>query len=458
MDDPNKELDLHRKASYLPDIHRLLPQAPDAERGVLSSFMLAPSQIGGICVEKGISEDHFHIPAHATIYELLRELYLANEPIDFITVTQILRDRGQLDRVGGAAFITELFTFLPTAANAGYYIEILQEKFTLRGIVMVCTEYAARAYDEQDDVAGLLAKAQGAIMALSREKQVENVPFQTVVMEAVQSIENGDEAKADVLSGIHTLDSIVKMRNGNLIVIGGAAKRGKTTLGGTIVANAAVHQRKRVAVFGLEMMNIEMAKRLIATEGYVNVSAIGNDPTPEEFDRVVKAATSLIHSDIEAIDDISDWQSLATRARKLHLKRPLNLIMVDYLQLIEWAGEKSRNDTEEAVINKVGRGCKNLATELGCVIIALSQLNENGSLRGSRSIGMHANAVIAVEEPESGGRVIRVVGQRNGQSNQVAPALWLPQFTRFDNLPSEPVQEQPELVHIGKQTKPRKRN
>ena len=148
--------DLHEKVSYLPDIHRLLPQSPDAEQGVLASFLLAPREIGGLCAEKAIRAEHFHIPAHASIYSVLLELWDANKPIDFITLTQVLRDRGQLDQVGGAAFVTNLFTFLPTAANAAYYAEIVQEKFTLREIIRTCTEYAARSYDEQDDVQNLM--------------------------------------------------------------------------------------------------------------------------------------------------------------------------------------------------------------------------------------------------------------------------------------------------------------
>ena len=124
--------DLRGKVTYLPDTHRLLPQSPDAEQGVLCSFLLNPREVGGVCVEKGIVAESFHIPAHAAIYAVLLELWNAAKPIDFITLTQVLRDRNQIDQVGGAAFVTELFTFLPTAANVAYYIEILQEKWTLR--------------------------------------------------------------------------------------------------------------------------------------------------------------------------------------------------------------------------------------------------------------------------------------------------------------------------------------
>src|ERR1700761_1824704 len=121
--------DPSQKVTYLPDIHRLLPQAPDAEQGVLSSFLLAPREIGGLCAGKQHKGEHFHIPSHAQIYSTLLELWDSNKPIDFISLTQVLRDRSQLDQVGGPAFVTQLFTFLPTAANAAYYVEILEEKY-----------------------------------------------------------------------------------------------------------------------------------------------------------------------------------------------------------------------------------------------------------------------------------------------------------------------------------------
>ncbi len=134
--------DLRRKVTYLPDTHRLLPQSLDAEKGVLSSFLLAPREIGGLCAEKGVTPLHFHLPTHAEIFDVLMKLWDQAQPIDFIILTQALRDTGKLEAVGGAAFVTELFAFLPTAANASYYIDILQEKHTLREIIRICTQYA----------------------------------------------------------------------------------------------------------------------------------------------------------------------------------------------------------------------------------------------------------------------------------------------------------------------------
>ena len=125
----------NQKRSYSPDPHRLLPQSPDAEKGVLSSFLISPREVGGLCAEKQVSKEYFFIPSHALIYETLLAMWDRNEPIDFITLTQILRDRNQLDASGGAAFITELFTFLPTAANSGYYIDIGASELIIDGSI-----------------------------------------------------------------------------------------------------------------------------------------------------------------------------------------------------------------------------------------------------------------------------------------------------------------------------------
>ena len=172
-DDPG--VDLKGKKSYSPDPHRLLPQSPDAEKGVLSSFLIAPRDIGGLCAEKQITKEHFFIPSHAIIYEQLLGMWDRNEPIDFITLTQVLKDKGQLDQCGGAAFVTELFTFLPTAANAPYYVEIVQEKFTLREIIKVCTEFAGRSYDEQDDVPNLLDKVESEVFRIAQDRFKDRV-------------------------------------------------------------------------------------------------------------------------------------------------------------------------------------------------------------------------------------------------------------------------------------------
>jgi replicative DNA helicase len=452
LPDVQRAIDLHQKVSYLPDIHRLLPQAPDAERGVLSSFLLSPRFVGDLCVEKDITKEHFHYPAHATVYGVMIEFYRENEPLDGIILTQHLRDAGNLDTVGGAHFITELFNHLPTAANAGHYLEIIQEKYDLRELIKVCTEYAARAYDEQGDPQSLLSKAQAATMGLSKATKKKRRPFKELIMDAIRNIESGDDAIADILSGLTDLDRVVKMRRGNMIVIGGTAKSGKTTLAGTIAVNAAIHQKKRVVLVSLEMTDMEMIKRMLAAAGRVNVSKLTNESPDADLAKLITGASRLGECDVEIVSDVYELAAIVTECRKMQIERPIDLIVIDYIQLVDWSTGR-REETREQIVGAISNKCKKLAGELNCVLVGLSQLNEGGKLRDSRAIGMDANAILSVDEDAELGRKIRVVAQRSGESNVDINAVWLPKYTLFAN-PEE--YEQPELVHMANGKKSRK--
>src|SRR5213596_440817 len=151
------------------DIHRSPPHSVEAEQGVLGSMLLSPRQAIGECVEK-INEEYFYVPAHQTIYSVLVDLWNAVQAIDLITFTQVLRDRNLLETVGGAAAVTSLFTFVPTAANVGYYLEIVRDKYILRQIISACTEGARRSYEEQDEVDNLLDEVEQKIYAVGEDR------------------------------------------------------------------------------------------------------------------------------------------------------------------------------------------------------------------------------------------------------------------------------------------------
>src|SRR6266571_6242280 len=151
------------------DIHRTPPQSVEAEQGVLGSMLISPREIIAECVEK-INEEYFYVPAHQTVYVVLVELWNAGQGIDLITFTQVLRDRNVLDAVGGAAFVTSLFTFVPTAANITYYLEIVRDKYVLREIIAACTESVRRSYEEQDEVNNLLDEVEQRIFAVGEDR------------------------------------------------------------------------------------------------------------------------------------------------------------------------------------------------------------------------------------------------------------------------------------------------
>src|SRR5947208_7038512 len=185
------------------DIHRTPPHSVEAEQGVLGSMLISPRETISECVEK-INEEYFYVPAHQTIYNLLVDLWNAGQAIDLITFTQVLRDRNLLQSVGGAAFVTSLFTFVPTAANVQYYLDIVRDKYILREIITAATESVRCAYEEQDEVKHLLDEVEQRIFAVGEDRfKGEMLSMKEQVMSTLESIENLYERKGGI-TGIST--------------------------------------------------------------------------------------------------------------------------------------------------------------------------------------------------------------------------------------------------------------
>lgn len=409
----------------------LLPHDADAERGLLCSFLLAPREVGNLCAERRMIPETFHLPAHTVIFRHLLALWTEAAGIDFVTLTNRIRSAGELEQAGGAPYVTDLFCFLPTAYLAAEYLEIVQGKAVMRAIHAACCRFSALALSGEDSAADTLLSAQNALATILGPQKPASKPFRTLLLETVDSIERGDDTTADVLSGIDTLDALVRMRRGNVIVISGEAKSGKTALAGSILAHAAVHQEKRCAIFSLEMSDVEMVKRAVSCVGRVNLAMVGRPPSQFDMQAIERGVNALKDTDLEVVSDTFDLGGIVARCRQLHAKRPLDLIVLDYIQLVEFSTGR-KGETRQEIVAQISRTCKRVAGELNCVVIALSQLNEEGKLRESRAIGQDANAVLAVENTDDG-KQIRVVAQRSGASNVTADVRWIPQFTRFEN-------------------------
>jgi replicative DNA helicase len=464
------EGDLRGKITYLPDTHRLLPQSPDAEQGVLCSFLLNPREVGGLCVERGVTAECFHIPAHSGIFAVLLELWNAAKPIDFITLTQVLRDRNQLDQVGGAAFVTDLFTFIPTAANAAYYIEILQEKWILRQVITTCTEYAARSYDEQDNVPNLLDEVEQHINKIARERfQTKALSMKDQVMEAIESIEKLYERRGSITglpTGFSELDKMTDGLHGaEMFVIAARPSMGKTALALNIAEHVAVDHKKPVAVFSLEMSSQQLVQRLLCSRARVNLQRVRDGFLSErDFPNLTAAASKLAESRI-FIDDTAGLSILEMRAkaRRLKTQHDVQLIVIDYLQLLRSTSRRAQ-DNRQLEIAEISAGVKALAKELAIPIIVLAQLNRNpenrsgdskgrprlSDLRESGSIEQDADIVALLvreeyyadtdeEKQEAEGKATLILAkQRNGPVGDV-PLTFLKEFTRFeDRARSEP--------------------
>jgi len=423
-------------------------------------MLISPREIIAECVER-ITEEYFYVPAHQTIYTVLVELWNAGAGIDLIIFTQTLRDRNLLETVGGGAFITSLYTFVPTAANITYYLEIVREKFVLRQIIAACTESVRRSYEEQDEVNNLLDEVEQKIFAVGEDRFKGQMPgMKEQVMGALESIEQLWERRGGI-TGISTgFTELDRMTNGlheaEMIVIAARPSMGKTALAMNIAEHVAISSKLPVAVFSLEMSSQQLVQRLLCSRARVNLQKVREGFLAErDFPSLTAAASKLAEAQIY-IDDTPGLSILELRAkaRRLKAQKDIQLIVVDYLQLLKSTTRRAQ-DNRQLEISEISSGIKGLAKELKLPIIVLAQLNRQpearsggkprlSDLRESGSIEQDADLVGLLVRPEvyeedeearaekAGEAELIIAKQRNGPVGEV-PLTFLKEFTRFED-------------------------
>src|SRR2546429_2666974 len=368
------------------DVHRTPPHSVEAEQGVLGSMLISPRDTIAECVEK-INEEYFYVPAHQSIYTILVELWNAGQGIDLITFTQVLRDRNVLDAIGGAAFVTSLFTFVPTAANVGYYLEIVRDKYILRSIIAASTESVRRAYEEQDEVGNLLDEVEQRIFAVGEDRfKGQMLSMKDQVMEAIESIEKLYERKGGI-TGISTgfveFDRMTSgMHPSEMIVIAARPSMGKTALAMNIAEHASINEKLPVGVFRLEMSSQQLVQRLLCSRARVNLQKVRDGFLGErDFPSLTAAASKLAEAKI-FIDDSASLSilELQAKARRLKAQQDVRLIIVDYLQLLRSTSRRAQ-DNRQLEISDISAGLKGLAKELKIPIVVVAQLNRQPEQR-----------------------------------------------------------------------------
>src|SRR2546421_1391192 len=362
------------------DIHRTPPHSAEAEQGVLGSMLLAPRDAIAESVAK-ITEEYFYVPAHQTIYNALVELWNANQAIDLITFTQFLRDRNLLETIGGAPFVTSLFTFVPTAANIGYYLEIVRDKYILRQIIAAATESVRRAYEEQDEVNNLLDEVEQRIFAVGEDRfKGEMLSMKEQVISTLESIEKLYERKGGI-TGISTgfieFDRMTSgMHGSEMIVIAARPSMGKTALAMYIAEHVAINEKLAVGVFSLEMSSQQLVQRLLCSRARVNLQKVRDGFLGErDFPSLTAAASKLAEAKI-FIDDSASLTILELRAkaRRLKAQQDVQLIVIDYLQLLRSTSRRAQ-DNRQLEISEISAGLKGLAKEWRLPVIVVAQLN-----------------------------------------------------------------------------------
>jgi replicative DNA helicase len=468
MSKRNSKPDFQERVTYLPETMRLLPQSPDAEQGVLSAFLLAPREVGGMCVERGITSEFFHTPAHGTIYRAMLDMWNQNKPVDVISVTQALTDALAIDSVGGPYFVSQLMTFVPTAANAGYYLDIVCDKALLRRMIVTATEYASRGYDEQETPLELVDEFESKLLSIrgniGQGRQVDTKELVMQAMESIEAIYERRGAVTGLATGFVELDKMIDgFHPQDMIVIAARPSVGKSALAANIADHIAIELGHPVALFSLEMSSQQLMQRFLCSRARVNLQRVRDGFLRErDFPSLTNAAARIAESRLLIQEYVGlSIQDLKAKARRLKREQNIKLIIVDYLQLLR-SNTKRGQENRQQEVSEISCGIKEIARELNIAILVLAQLNRDiqkrggkprlSDLRESGSIEQDADIVAFINRDEmnaetqeekmqlEGKADLIICKQRRGPTGEI-PLTFLAEYTRFEDRAREPEPE-----------------
>ena len=364
---------------------RVPPQDLDAEKSIIGAIMIDRDAI--ISIAQVIKPEHFYKEAHSDIFSAMFSLYENREPIDLITLTAQLKKKGVFDNIGGAAYLAELASAVPTAANIAQYAQIIRDHFIKRQLISASSKSSQAAFDETADVRSILDEAEQAVFALSQEHLRQNfIPLKDALAESFDRLDELHK-KPGGLRGIATgyddLDSkLAGMQDSNLLILASRPGQGKTSLALNIAANVAIREGLPVGFFSLEMSKEEVVDRLLVSQSEVDAWRLKTGRLDDEdFDRLQEAMGILADSPLY-IDDTpaANILEMRTKARRLQVEHGLSFLIVDYLQLV--VGRHLENRVQE--VSEISQSLKNLARELKIPVLACSQLSRAVEQRGTK--------------------------------------------------------------------------
>jgi replicative DNA helicase len=426
-----------------------------------------------------LEPESFYRDANRRIFEAMTSLFDRSEPVDLVTLTEELRRRGELDQIGGPVYLAELSSSVATSANVEFHGKIILEKAIMRSLIGTSTEIASRAYNETEDALDLLDEAEQKIFKISEARMKKSYrSIKDVVSQAIEmleSIHGKHSGVTGVPSGFSALDNITAgFQKSDLIIVAGRPSQGKTAIVLNIARNAAVKYGIPVAIFSLEMAEMQLAFRLICAEVMVDSQRVRTGTMSDsEWKRISRGVGRLAESKI-FIDDTPSLGILELRAkaRRLKAEHDIGLVIVDYLQLMQ--GPRNAENRERE-ISAISRSLKAISKELSIPVVALSQLSRAveartgrrpvlSDLRESGAIEQDADVVLFIHRPEtynekflfdnetpSEGMAELIVGkQRNGPAGQTIVMKFLKDYAKFETLDTfheeEPVPPRREAI------------
>ncbi len=440
---------------------RLSPRDTDVEAAVLGALMIEKDAYTIVC--DILKPESFYEPAHQKVYEAIQTLGASQRPIDLFTVTEQLRLNGTLDDVGGAPFVVQLTSNVTSAAHVEFHSRIVAQKYLARELISFAAQIENNAFDESIDVDDLLQEAEGKLFEISQRNVKKDVtqidPVITAALDQIQAAANRTSGLSGLETGFHELDKVTSgWQNSDLIIIAARPAMGKTAFVLSMAKNMAVNYSIPIAVFSLEMSNLQLVNRLISNVCELPGEKIKSGQlTSLEWDQLMARIKHLNGAPLY-IDDTASLSvfELRTKARRLVREHNIKMIIIDYLQLMNASGMKFGSREQE--VSMISRSLKQLAKELNIPIIALSQLSrqvENRSdnkrpqlsdLRESGAIEQDADIVCFIHRPEyyyhsdkdASGNDIRglaefIIAKHRSGSVKDVNMRFRAQFARFEN-------------------------
>jgi replicative DNA helicase len=442
-----------------PSLVHLPPQNIEAEESLISAILVDNHTL--LDVLEILSADDFYKTVHQKIFAAITELFGRNEPIDLVTLSNHLKQLGQLDQIGGPAYLSHLVDTVPLAVNAQHYAKIVHDKASLRRLIQKAGDIARRCYEDRGDVEEVIDFAEASVFEISENKAHQSFhPLSKMIEDNIDSLEERQGNKSlitGVTTGYTLLDHKTSgLQNSDLIILAARPGMGKTAFALNIARNAAMEAGVPVAIFSLEMSKEQLSMRMLSSEARLDSTRLRSGfISQEDWLRITEAASSLSNAPI-FIDDspVLTAMEIRAKARRLKLDKNVGLIIIDYIQLMQGRRSAERRELE---ISEISRALKALAKELNLPVVALSQLNrmleqrsdkrpQLSDLRESGALEQDADVVTFIyrdevynkdeNNPNKGKAEIIISKQRNGPIGMV-PLVFLNTYTRFENPASQ---------------------
>ncbi|MBU3878180.1 replicative DNA helicase [Faecalicatena sp. AGMB00832] len=436
-------------------IKRILPHSAEAEQAVVGAMLMNKDAI--MAASEIIRGEDFYQTAYGILFDSMVELFQAGKPVDLITLQEHLKEKDVPPEISSMEFARDLIASVTTSANVKYYAEIVQEKSTLRKLIKVNEEVTNACYLENQPLEVILDKAEKGVFELAERGSVqEYTPIKQVVLNALDVIEKASKTTGSVTgipTGFIDLDyKLSGLQRSDLILVAARPSMGKTAFVLNIAQHAAFRQNLAVAIFSLEMSKEQLVNRLFSLESHVDAQLLRTGNLKDtDWEKLIEGAGRIGKSKL-VIDDTSGISitEMRSKCRKFKMELGLDLIIIDYLQLMSGSGGKS-NESRQQEISEISRSLKGLARELNVPVIALSQLSRAveqrtdkrpmlSDLRESGAIEQDADVCMFIyredyyipDTEDKGIAEIIIAKQRNGPVGTVRLA-WIPQYTRFGN-------------------------